>query len=125
MSDVPEATIRKVLSGETPDPRFETIVKMVTSVGGSIDDILAGSKKEAEIENKAVTVLKESYDGRIEALTERIEALRERVEDVKKYAEALHKDKRILAIVVAVLMLVIVGLFTFDIAIDSHGWVRY
>ena len=50
LSTVPEATIRKILSGETPDPRFDTIFKLVTSVGGSIDDVI-GSKKESEIEN--------------------------------------------------------------------------
>ena len=117
LSTVPEVTIRKILSGETPDPRFDTIFKLVTSVGGSIDDVI-GSKKESEIENNAVIVLKEAYEARIEAL-------RERVEDVKKYAEALHRDKRILAIVVAVLMLVIVGLLVFDIALGTHGWVLY
>lgn len=122
LSTVPEATIRKILSGETPDPRFDTIMKLVTSVGGSMEDII-GAKKESEIENKAVLVLKDTYEARIEALNERIEALRERNEDTKKYAESLHRDKNILAIVVAALMLVIVGLLVADISFGSLGWV--
>lgn len=124
LSNVPEATIRKILSGETPDPRFDTIVKLVTSVGGSMEDII-GSKKESEIENKAVIVLKDTYEARIEGLNERIEALRERNEDTKKYAESLRRDKIILAVVVGALMLVIIGLLVADIAFSTHGWVKY
>ena len=116
LSTVPEATIRKILSGETPDPRFDTIAKLVSSVGGSMDDIV-GAHKEAEIEDNAVLVLKEAYESRIEAL-------RERVEDVKKYAEELHRDKRMLVLAVVALTAVLVGLLVFDIALDTNGWLQ-
>ena len=114
MSAVPEATIRKILSGETPDPRFDTIVKLVTPLGGSLDDIV-GAKKEVEIENNAVMVLKDAYESRIEAL-------RERLDDSKKYAESLQRDKKMLGIAVAILIAIIVGVFVFDIALDTNGW---
>ena len=117
LSTVPEATIRKILSGETPDPRFDTIVKLVTSVGGSTDD-LVGAKKESEIENKAVITLKDAYESRIDAL-------RERVEDVKKYAESLHRDKTFLGAAVVILVATLVGILIFDIVTGSHGWVQY
>ena len=116
LSTVPEATIRKILSGETPDPRFDTIAKLVSSVGGSMDDIV-GAHKEAEIEDNAVLVLKEAYESRIEAL-------RERVEDVKKYAEELHRDKKMLVLAVVALTAVLVGLLVFDIALDTNGWLQ-
>ena len=116
LSTVPEATIRKILSGETPDPRFDTIVKLVTCVGGSMDDIV-GAKKESEIENNAVLVLKDAYESRIEAL-------RERLDDVKKYAESLQRDKKMLGIAVVVLIAIIVGVFVFDIALDTNGWLQ-
>lgn len=117
LSTVPEATIRKILSGETPDPRFDTIFKLVSSIGGSMDDIFGG-KKETEIENNAVMVLKDAYEARIDAL-------RERIEDIKKYAESLHRDKRMLGLVVLTLGILIVGILIFDIALDSNGWLRY
>ena len=117
LSNVPEPTIRKIISGETPDPRFENVFRLVTSVGGSMDDIV-GAKKESEIENTAVTVLKEAYETRIEAQAERIE-------DIKKYAESLNRDKKILGIVAGVLIAVLVGLFVFDVALGTHGWVQY
>ena len=117
LSTVPEATIRKILSGETPDPRFDTIFKLVSSIGGSMDDIFGG-KKETEIENNAVMVLKDAYEARIDAL-------RERIEDIKKYAESLHRDKRMLGLVVFALGILIVGILIFDIALDSNGWLLY
>jgi predicted transcriptional regulator len=114
VSAVPEATIRKILSGETPDPRFETVCKLTHSVGGSLDDIF-GAKKETEVENNAVVVLKEAYESRIEAL-------RERVEDLKNYAAALYNDKKALTIAVVILVTILVGLLVFDIALDTNGW---
>ena len=117
LSGIPEPTVRKILSGETEDPRFETIVKLVTSMGGSMDDIMGG-KKESEIENNAVMVLKEAYEARIDAL-------RERIEDIKKYAESLHRDKKMLGLVVLALGMLIVCILVFDIALDSNGWLRY
>jgi predicted transcriptional regulator len=110
LSNVPEATIRKILSGETADPRLETIVRMVASVGGSMDDIV-GSKKETEIETNAVITLKESHEARIA--------------DLKEHMQTLRKDKKVLSIVTGVLVLVFIGLFIIDIATGSSGWVRY
>lgn len=116
LSTVPEATIRKVLSGESPDPRFDTIFKLVSSVGGSMDDVV-GAKKEAEIENNAVLVLKEAYESRIEAL-------RERIADLKERNTAAERDKRMLTWVTVGLVLVIVALFALDIAFGSLGWIK-
>ena len=110
LSSVPEATIRKILSGETPDPRFETIVRLVSSVGGSMDDI-AGGKKESEIENNAVMVLKDTYETKIAYL--------------KDHMESLKQDKKLLIRLVIALGLVLVGILVFDIALGSHGWVQY
>lgn len=117
LSSIPEGTIRKILSGETPDPRFDTIVKLVSSLGGSVDDIIGG-KKENEIEKNAVLTLKEAYETRIEALHDRIEAL-------KKYTEAIYRDKIFLGIAVVVLVAILVGILIFDISVGSHGWVQY
>ena len=89
-----------------------------------MDDVI-GAKKESDIENNAVMVLKEAYESRIEAL-------RERIEDVKKYAEELHRDKKQLlrdkkqlTVAVVILVAILVGLLIFDIALDTHGWLRY
>ena len=46
MSGLPDTTIRKIFSGETADPRFETVVRLVSAMGGSLDDILGKRKRK-------------------------------------------------------------------------------
>ena len=45
-SGIPEVTIRKIFSGETEDPRFETVAKLVGAMGGSLDKINDICKKQ-------------------------------------------------------------------------------
>ena len=110
LSGISEATVRKIFSGETADPRFETLVKLVTSMGGSMDDI-AGGKKGSEIENNAVMILKDTYETKIAYL--------------KDHMESLKRDKKMLSFVAVSLGLVLIGILIFDILIGSHGWVQY
>ena len=46
MSGLPDATIRKIFSGETADPRFETVAKLVMAMGGSLDEIRKRDMKQ-------------------------------------------------------------------------------
>ena len=110
LSGISEATVRKIFTGETADPRFETLVRLVTSMGGSMDDIMGG-KKESEIENNAVMVLKDTYETKIAYL--------------KDHMESLKQDKKLLIRMVVALGIVLVGILIFDIALGSHGWVQY
>lgn len=102
LSNVPEATIRKILSGETDDPRLETVARLVVSAGGSMDD-LVGIKKEEKIEANAMLTLKEAYESRIA--------------DIKEHMSSLKRDKTMLALVAAVLLIVVVVLSVVCIAL--------
>lgn len=95
MSNVPEATIRKILTGETDDPRLETVIRLVASVGGSMDEII-GAKKEEKQEANAVLTLKEAYESRIA--------------DIKEHMNSLKQDKKIFLIAAAALLGVVVAL---------------
>jgi transcriptional regulator with XRE-family HTH domain len=110
MSGIPEATIRKILSGETPDPRFETVAKLVAAMGGTLDDAFS-TKKEKDIEANAITSLKSGYEMRIE--------------DLKEHMASIRRDKKMLAVVSVVLMAILVLILVFDIAVGSHGWITY
>ncbi len=110
LSGIPEATVRKVFSGETADPRFETIAKLVIAMGGNMDDAM-DNKKKKEIEISSTITLKESCEMR--------------VDDMKEYIASLKSDKKILAIAVSVLVGVVVLLLVLDIILASHGWIRY
>ena len=114
LSGIPEPTIRKILSGETTDPRFDTVTKLVSAMGGSMNDILE-HKKEEDLEMNAIIALKEVYESRISDIKEHL----------GEHIGALRKDKHVLAIVAGTLMMVLIGLLILDISLGSHGWVRY
>lgn len=110
LSGIPEATVRKVFSGETADPRFETIAKLVISMGGDMNDAIDNQKKK-DIEISSTITLKESCEMRLD--------------DMKEYISSLKRDKTILGIAVSVLVGIVVLFLVLDIVIASHGWIRY
>lgn len=110
MSGIPEATARKIFSGETSDPRLETVAKLVIAMGGNMDDAIDNQKKK-EIEISSTITLKESCEMRLE--------------DQKEYIESLKRDKKILGIAVAVLVSAFVLLLILDIVIASSGWFQH
>ena len=110
ISGIPEATIRKVFSGETADPRFETIAKLVIAMGGDMNDAM-DNKKKKEIEISSTISLKESCEMRLD--------------DQKEYIASLKNDKKILGIALAVLGGIVVLILVLDIVLASHGWIRY
>ena len=110
ISGIPEATVRKVFTGETADPRFETIAKLVISMGGDMNDAM-DNKKKKEIEISSTISLMESCEMRLD--------------DQKEYISSLKRDKKMLGVAVAALVLVLVGILIVDILTGSHGLVRY
>lgn len=115
LSGLPDATIRKIFSGETADPRFETVAKLVIAMGGSLDEIIGKTKPNQEPQTNAVLALKDIYEARID--------------EIKKssvdHIESLKKDKRYLAIACIVLGLFIAVFLFADIMIGNIGWFRY
>ena len=101
MSGYPESTIRKIFSGETADPRFETVAKIVIAMGGDLGEAISHSKKK-EIEVSSTISLKESCD--------------QRLADQSEYIDSLKKDKRVLSVAVAVLTTIIVIILAMSVA---------
>ena len=50
---IPESTIKRIFSGETDDPYVSTIHRIVTVLGGSLDNILADTNAVLSKENIA------------------------------------------------------------------------
>ena len=119
-SGLPEATIRKIFSGETADPRFETVVKLVSAMGGSLDKINAIEK----VENAEI-----SEDSYIKALKALKEVYEERIKDIKltstEHIQSLQRDKKMLVVVVLALSALLICLLLFDLFIGSVGWFRF
>ena len=90
VSGTPVQTIRNIVTGKTPDPKFGTVAKLITSLGGDLNEII-GYEKKKEIEVNSMVSLKETYEMRIADI---IKSYEERIEDVKSLCEARIADMR-------------------------------
>lgn len=86
----PSQTLRNIVTGKTPDPRFGTLAKIIISLGGDLNEIV-GAEKKKEIEVNSVVSLKETYEIRIADL---IKSYEDRIEDVKSLCEQRVEDVR-------------------------------
>ena len=117
LSGLPEVTIRKIFSGETVDPRFETVAKLVRAMGGSLDKVneIEEIEKGEDLTPEAVLTVKELYE-------ERIKEIKASSAD---HIRSLKRDNKILTIAVWILSVFLVGALILDIFIGSAGWLRY
>lgn len=96
---LPERTVTRIFSGETEHPRIDTLYFIVTSLGGTLNDIFAdtnvvvATETLAEVKENAgvveaeldlVTVENDMLKAKVAALTTEIELLRK---------ELQHKDE--------------------------------
>lgn len=101
LSGTPAQTLRNIVSGKTPDPRFGTLAKIIVSLGGDLNEII-GYEKKKEIEVNSTVSLKETYEMRIADLIKsydtRIDDLKsmceQRIADVQKCCEIRLADMR-------------------------------
>ena len=112
---LPDSTIRKIFSGETADPRLETISLIVTAMGGSLDAMVSGDKKLQEENADVLHMVREDYEKRIAEIKASADA----------YAASLKRDKRAMSIVAGVLVLFLIVFLMLDVAFGSVGWIRY
>jgi transcriptional regulator with XRE-family HTH domain len=88
LSGIPAQTIRNIVTGKTPDPRFATVAKIIISLGGDLNEII-GYEKKKEIEVNSTVSLKETYEMRIADL---VKSYEERIVDVKALCEQRVED---------------------------------
>ena len=83
LSGIPAQTVRNFATGKTPDPKFGTVAKLITSLGGDLNEII-GYEKKKEIEVSSTVSLKETYEMRIADL---IKSYEDRIADVKAFCD--------------------------------------
>ena len=101
ISGIPVQTVRNIVTGKTPDPRFGTMAKLIVSLGGDLNEII-GYEKKKEIEVNSTISMKETYEMRIADLIKSYEGriadvksfCDQRVADVQKYYELRLSDMR-------------------------------
>ena len=80
---LPAQTIRNIATGKTPNPRFDTLAKVILSLGGDLNELI-GTEKQKEIEVNSMVSLKETYEMRIADI---IKSYEDRIEDVKNFCD--------------------------------------
>jgi transcriptional regulator with XRE-family HTH domain len=88
LSGIPQQTIKNICTGKTPDARFSTIAKIITSLGGDLNQLI-GYEKKKEIEVNSMVSMKETYEMRIADL---IKSHEQRIEDIKALCEVRIDD---------------------------------
>lgn len=99
-TSLPERTITRIFSGDTDSPYADTLHRIVTVLGGSLDDILADTKvvvanetlEEAKETANAAEAEKEALKEKVAALTAEKASLMEKVESLRDQVDAL-KDE--------------------------------
>lgn len=92
LTNLPERTVIRIFSGDTDNPYMNTIHRIVSVLGGSLDDIFVDTK--AVIGNENLVILQENLDvARAEnkALKDEIVALT--IENDKLKLTLEHKDE--------------------------------
>lgn len=89
MSGVPQQTIRNFCTGKTSkNVGFETVVSLIVSLGGDLNEII-GYEKKKELEVTGTVLLKETYEMRMADL---IKSYEERIDDIKALCELRISD---------------------------------
>lgn len=83
ISDEPASTLRKFCSGKTQNFNIDKLIKIISAMGGNLNDALS-YEEQKEPEVNSVITLKESYEQQIEALIKSFEV---RMEDMQKTCE--------------------------------------
>lgn len=88
-------------------------MKLVTAMGGSLDELVGGEKK-GEVEMNAIMAIKEVYEARIADIKA----------SAAEYANTLKKDKVYLAIATCALGIILILFLLVDLLVGSVGWIR-
>ena len=108
ISGVPESTFSRILSGETPNPNFQTVQALVFAMGGSLDEIAnAPENKKETPPTTVVDVYKVAYDNAVED-----RAFWRRFAMIELF-------------IIIGLIIALVALFTYDLLNGHVGWFRY
>ena len=123
MSGVPTATVQRIMAG-TGESSFDSVAKIISAIGGSLDELAGISLPESEevhILRRENEILKEQAAS-YEKLAKAYESVYAEKEKATIY---LKKIIRYLAIALAAMVIVFVGIVIFDILNGGVGYIRY
>lgn len=105
LSGVPASTITRMLSGQTEEPTFSNIAKVVKTWGGSLDELVG-------IEPKTVTVTK----------TETLPSDERLINLYERAIASKNRWIKWLFVLTLVLVFFFIGVLIFDVITPDTGW---
>lgn len=150
ISNIPEPTIKNLCSGKTKNPGIETIIPIMTAVGGSFDEMING-KNNDEVKETSIIAIKDVYEYQLAALKEtneehvhnirshyeqhhedlrenyekRLSDKRELIESYKEQIQNLKKEGHFTKIALCVCIVVFITVLIAEVMNPSLGWVRF
>lgn len=148
-SEIPESTVKNLLSGKSKDPQLSTIIPVMEAVGGSFDEMLNVNKGEAkegsvlalkDIYEYQLSVIKETNEEHIhnirahyeqhhedlkENFEKRLSDKREIIDSCNKHIATLEKECRSSKIAFWICVAVFIAVLVAEVMHPSLGWVRY
>ncbi len=106
-SGVPASTINRMLSGQTEEPTFSNIAKVVKAMNGSLDELVG-------IPPKTVTVVE----------TKTVSGDERLIELYERSIKSKNKWIRNLFAISITLIVFLVGMLIYDVTHPDRGWVR-
>ena len=147
LSDVPEGTVKNVLTGKTRNPGVITLVPICNVLGVSIQKVLRQediNKPDNKIADDAISALKEMYQLQINTIKETSETHiknmrehyerhiselkehnQERIKDKEEHINTIILDKKWFRLASVVGVLAIISIFFFiEFMTPGHGWFK-
>lgn len=137
LTNIPEPTINKILTGQTENPSFDSVTKLIIALGGSVDELLGINKanpnteiylKTIQDKDDEITRLCSILDEKEKLNAEQVKELREKSVEIDRLHsvndERNEWNKRLYKIAVEfgvvtfflVLIIVILGLVIIELA---------
>lgn len=125
ISNIPAATVSRILSGTTPNPTFETISAITLAMGGSLDKMVGiRSLDETPLKPQVETTLV-AYADLLNEKDARIKEKEESIRQLKQELRTATKWKTALALTVFILLVAVIAFLVVDITNGHFGYFRY
>lgn len=121
LTGIPVPTIRKTFSGETVNPSFEVVTKLVTAMGGSLSDLIE-AKEPDKGAAKESTIPKPEETEDMQAMMEQMKLLYEaRIADLWHMIDKLTAERKTLFFTMITLVMVLLTFIVYLFLDGMHG----
>ena len=124
LANIPQATVKRIFNGTTPDPRFDTIASITIALGGSLDEI-AGLKQSEEQPSTRVEHIMANYTELLKEKDERIKEKDQMITMLKELGQQDRTQKMRLLWFIGGFVTIVVLLLLFDILNGHFGYFQY